>query len=572
MGVSTINAKMVKNAFLAGAKGLSDKKEWINELNVFPVPDGDTGTNMTLTIMAAAKEVAALNDPSMEQLAKAISSGSLRGARGNSGVILSQLLRGFTKEIKTVDEIDTTTLANAMVRGTETAYKAVMKPKEGTILTVAKGMADKALEMAAETDDIEVFAQAVIKEGDRVLNLTPEMLPVLKQAGVVDSGGQGLMQVIKGAFDGLTGNVTDFTLDEAEAPANGAAEKTVQTGNGAARTDIDTADIKYGYCTEFIIKLEKEYTDEDEAELKKYLGSIGDSLVVVSDDEIVKIHVHTNHPGLAFEKGLTYGSLSRMKIDNMREEHEERVIQDSERLAKEQAQADTVKQEEKEEPEERREYGFIAVSCGDGLSEIFKGIGADYLIEGGQTMNPSTEDMLNAIDKVNAKTIYILPNNKNIILAANQARDLTEDKEIIVIPTKTIPQGVTALISFVPEKTAEENTAEMMDAISRVHTGQITYAVRDTRIEDKEIHEGDIMGIGDKGILAVGSGKENVAVATVNAMMTDDAEVISIYYGCDASEEKAEALAAVLEEKYPDCEVEVNNGGQPIYYYIISVE
>lgn len=572
MGISTINAKMVKNAFLAGAKGLSDKKEWINELNVFPVPDGDTGTNMTLTIMAAAKEVAALNDPSMEQLAKAISSGSLRGARGNSGVILSQLLRGFTKEIKTVDEIDTTTLANAMVRGTETAYKAVMKPKEGTILTVAKGMADKALEMAAETDDIEVFAQAVIKEGDRVLNLTPEMLPVLKQAGVVDSGGQGLMQVIKGAFDGLTGNVTDFTLDGAEAPANGAAEKTVQAGNGAARTDIDTADIKYGYCTEFIIKLEKEYTDEDEAELKKYLGSIGDSLVVVSDDEIVKIHVHTNHPGLAFEKGLTYGSLSRMKIDNMREEHEERVIQDSERLAKEQAQADTVKQEEKEEPEERREYGFIAVSCGDGLSEIFKGIGADYLIEGGQTMNPSTEDMLNAIDKVNAKTIYILPNNKNIILAANQARDLTEDKEIIVIPTKTIPQGVTALISFVPEKTAEENTAEMMDAISRVHTGQITYAVRDTRIEDKEIHEGDIMGIGDKGILAVGSGKENVAVATVNAMMTDDAEVISIYYGCDASEEKAEALAAVLEEKYPDCEVEVNNGGQPIYYYIISVE
>ena len=354
MGVSTINAKMVKNAFLAGAKGLSDKKEWINELNVFPVPDGDTGTNMTLTIMAAAKEVAALNDPSMEQLAKAISSGSLRGARGNSGVILSQLLRGFTKEIQNVDEIDTTTLANAMVRGTETAYKAVMKPKEGTILTVAKGMADKALEMAAETDDIEVFTQAVIKEGDRVLNLTPEMLPVLKQAGVVDSGGQGLMQVIKGAFDGLTGNVTDFTLDGAAASENGAAEKTVQTGNGAARTDIDTADIKFGYCTEFIIKLEKKYTDEDEAELKKYLGSIGDSLVVVSDDEIVKIHVHTNHPGLAFEKGLTYGSLSRMKVDNMREEHEERVIQDSERLAKEQAQADAVKQEEKEEPEERR--------------------------------------------------------------------------------------------------------------------------------------------------------------------------------------------------------------------------
>ena len=572
MGISTINAKMVKNAFLAGAKGLSDKKEWINELNVFPVPDGDTGTNMTLTIMAAAKEVAALNDPSMEQLAKAISSGSLRGARGNSGVILSQLLRGFTKEIKTVDEIDTTTLANAMVRGTETAYKAVMKPKEGTILTVAKGMADKALEMAAETDDIEVFAQAVIKEGDRVLNLTPEMLPVLKQAGVVDSGGQGLMQVIKGAFDGLTGNVTDFTLDGAEAPANGAAEKTVQTGNGAARTDIDTADIKYGYCTEFIIKLEKEYTDEDEAELKKYLGSIGDSLVVVSDDEIVKIHVHTNHPGLAFEKGLTYGSLSRMKIDNMREEHEERVIQDSERLAKEQAQADTVKQEEKEEPEERREYGFIAVSCGDGLSEIFKGIGADYLIEGGQTMNPSTEDMLNAIAHVNADHIFILPNNKNIILAANQARDLTEDKEIIVVPSKTVPQGITALVNFMPDLTSKENLENMTAEMERVKTAQITYAVRTTNIDGMEIEKGDIMAIGDKGMLAVEHSPEEAAKAALKAMLDEDSELVTIYYGCDVKEEDAEKLKEEAEKEFPDKELELQYGGQPIYYYMISAE
>lgn len=572
MGVSTINAKMVKNAFLAGAKGLSDKKEWINELNVFPVPDGDTGTNMTLTIMAAAKEVAALNDPSMEQLAKAISSGSLRGARGNSGVILSQLLRGFTKEIKTVDEIDTTTLANAMVRGTETAYKAVMKPKEGTILTVAKGMADKALEMAAETDDIEVFAQAVIKEGDRVLNLTPEMLPVLKQAGVVDSGGQGLMQVIKGAFDGLTGNVTDFTLDGAAASANGAAEKTVQTGNGAARTDIDTADIKYGYCTEFIIKLEKEYTDEDEEELKKYLGSIGDSLVVVSDDEIVKIHVHTNHPGLAFEKGLTYGSLSRMKIDNMREEHEERVIQDSERLAKEQAQADTVKQEEKEEPEERREYGFIAVSCGDGLSEIFKGIGADYLIEGGQTMNPSTEDMLNAIAHVNADHIFILPNNKNIILAANQARDLTEDKEIIVVPSKTVPQGITALVNFMPDLTSKENLENMTAEMERVKTAQITYAVRTTNIDGMEIEKGDIMAIGDKGMLAVEHSPEEAAKAALKAMLDEDSELVTIYYGCDVKEEDAEKLKEEAEKEFPDKELELQYGGQPIYYYMISAE
>ena len=572
MGISTINAKMVKNAFLAGAKGLSDKKEWINELNVFPVPDGDTGTNMTLTIMAAAKEVAALNDPSMEQLAKAISSGSLRGARGNSGVILSQLLRGFTKEIKTVDEIDTTTLANAMVRGTETAYKAVMKPKEGTILTVAKGMADKALEMAAETDDNEVFAQAVIKEGDRVLNLPPEMLPVLKQAGVVDSGGQGLMQVIKGAFDGLTGNVTDFTLDGAEAPANGAAAKTVQTGNGAARTDIDTADIKYGYCTEFIIKLEKEYTDEDEAELKKYLGSIGDSLVVVSDDEIVKIHVHTNHPGLAFEKGLTYGSLSRMKIDNMREEHEERVIQDSERLAKEQAQADTVKQEEKEEPEERREYGFIAVSCGDGLSEIFKGIGADYLIEGGQTMNPSTEDMLNAIAHVNADHIFILPNNKNIILAANQARDLTEDKEIIVVPSKTVPQGITALVNFMPDLTSKENLENMTAEMERVKTAQITYAVRTTNIDGMDIEKGDIMAIGDEGMLAVEHSPKEAAKAALKAMLDEDSELVTIYYGCDVKEEDAEKLKEEAEKEFPDKELELQYGGQPIYYYMISAE
>lgn len=572
MGISTINAGMVKNAFLAGAKGLSDKKEWINELNVFPVPDGDTGTNMTLTIMAAAKEVAALNDPSMEQLAKAISSGSLRGARGNSGVILSQLLRGFTKEIKTVDEIDTTTLANAMVRGTETAYKAVMKPKEGTILTVAKGMADKALEMAAETDDIEFFAQAVIKEGDRVLNLTPEMLPVLKQAGVVDSGGQGLMQVIKGAFDGLTGNVTDFTLDGAEAPANGAAAKTVQTGNGAARTDIDTADIKYGYCTEFIIKLEKEYTDEDEAELKKYLGSIGDSLVVVSDDEIVKIHVHTNHPGLAFEKGLTYGSLSRMKIDNMREEHEERVIQDSERLAKEQAQADTVKQEEKEEPEERREYGFIAVSCGDGLSEIFKGIGADYLIEGGQTMNPSTEDMLNAIAHVNADHIFILPNNKNIILAANQARDLTEDKEIIVVPSKTVPQGITALVNFMPDLTSKENLENMTAEMERVKTAQITYAVRTTNIDGMDIEKGDIMAIGDEGMLAVEHSPKEAAKAALKAMLDEDSELVTIYYGCDVKEEDAEKLKEEAEKEFPDKELELQYGGQPIYYYMISAE
>lgn len=567
MGISTIDAGMVKKAFLAGAKGLEAKKDWINELNVFPVPDGDTGTNMTMTIMAAAKAVAELEDPDMEQLAKAISSGSLRGARGNSGVILSQLLRGFTKEIQGTASIDVTILANAMVRGTETAYKAVMKPKEGTILTVAKGMADKAIEMAAQTDDIEIFAKAVIEEGDYVLSQTPEMLPVLKQAGVVDSGGQGLMQVVKGAFDGLTGKCSDFSFEDAGI-LKPSSEKAPQSAR-ASRTDIDTADIRFGYCTEFIIKLEKEYSQKDEDELKKYLGSIGDSLVVVSDDEIVKIHVHTNHPGLAFEKGLTYGSLSRMKVDNMREEHEERVIQDSERLAKEQAAQSNPAEEE---TGERKPYGFITVSCGDGLSEIFKGIGADYLIEGGQTMNPSTEDMLNAIKKVNADHIFILPNNKNIIMAANQARDLTEDKEIIVIPSKTVPQGITALVNFIPDLTPEENLENMTAEMERVQTAQITYAVRNTSIDGMEIHEGDIMAIGDHGMLAVDTSVLGAAKAALEAMLNEDSELVTIYYGSDVTEADAEAFRKQAEEEFPDKEIELQYGGQPIYYYMISAE
>lgn len=567
MGISTIDAGMVKKAFLAGAKGLEAKKDWINELNVFPVPDGDTGTNMTMTIMAAAKAVAELEDPDMEQLAKAISSGSLRGARGNSGVILSQLLRGFTKEIQGTASIDVTILANAMVRGTETAYKAVMKPKEGTILTVAKGMADKAIEMAAQTDDIEIFAKAVIEEGDYVLSQTPEMLPVLKQAGVVDSGGQGLMQVVKGAFDGLTGKCSDFSFEDAGI-LKPSSEKAPQSA-GASRTDIDTADIRFGYCTEFIIKLEKEYSQKDEDELKKYLGSIGDSLVVVSDDEIVKIHVHTNHPGLAFEKGLTYGSLSRMKVDNMREEHEEWVIQDSERLAKEQAAQPNPAEEE---TSERKPYGFITVSCGDGLSEIFKGIGADYLIEGGQTMNPSTEDMLNAIKKVNADHIFILPNNKNIIMAANQARDLTEDKEIIVIPSKTVPQGITALVNFIPDLTPEENLENMTAEMERVQTAQITYAVRNTSIDGMEIHEGDIMAIGDHGMLAVDTSVLGAAKAALEAMLNEDSELVTIYYGSDVTEADAEAFRKQAEEEFPDKEIELQYGGQPIYYYMISAE
>ena len=552
--IKTIDAKVLSRMFLAGAKNLEAKKEWINELNVFPVPDGDTGTNMTMTIMSAAAAVTALEDPDMETLAKAISSGSLRGARGNSGVILSQLLRGFTKSVRKSKELDAIAIAAAMERAVETAYKAVMKPKEGTILTVAKEAALKAAEIAPEAEELQPYFEEIFAHAEATLAKTPEMLPVLKEAGVVDSGGQGLLEVLRGAMDGFLGKEVDYT--------------DFQKSSGPAVTKISPqaeADIKFGYCTEFIILLDKPMPLEEEHSFKEFLTSIGDSIVLVADDEIVKVHVHTNHPGQAIERALTYGALSRMKIDNMREEHQEKLIKDAEKLARQQA-------EEEKAAVPAKETGFIAVSAGNGLTDIFKELGTDYLIEGGQTMNPSTEDMLNAIERVNAKTIYIFPNNKNIILAANQARDLTEDKKIIVIPTKTVPQGITAMISFVPEKSPEENEAEMLDAISKVRTGQITYAVRDTRIEDNEIHEGDIMGIGDKGILAVGSNKQEVAGATVKAMMSDDAEVISIYYGADTSEKAAEALGSALEEAYPDCEVEINRGGQPIYYYIISVE
>lgn len=563
MKIQVIDACLMQKAFLAGAKGLEAKKEWINELNVFPVPDGDTGTNMTMTIMAAAREVAAIENPTMERLAKAISSGSLRGARGNSGVILSQLFRGFTKEIKSRDTVDVTALADAFVRGTETAYKAVMKPKEGTILTVAKGMADKAVETAAETDDIAEFARRVIEHGDYVLSQTPEMLPVLKQAGVVDSGGQGLMQVMKGAFDGLMGKEIDLTVPGGAKAAAGTAG-----ASAAGSEELDTADIKFGYCTEFIINVEKPYDEKTELEFKAYLESIGDSIVVVSDDDVVKVHVHTNDPGLAIQKALTYGSLSRMKIDNMREEHQERLIQNSEKLAREQKEAG----QKAAADEPRKPFGFIAVSIGKGMGEIFRGIGADYLIEGGQTMNPSTEDMLNAIDKVNADTVYILPNNKNIILAAEQARSLVEDKQIIVVPSKTVPQGITALINFTPELSAEENLETMVEEMGRVKTGQITYAVRNTNIDGMDIHEGDIMGIGDHGMLAVGTSIEATTIDTLKALVDEETELVSIYYGCDVAREDADALLDLAKDVYPECEIELNEGGQPIYYYMISVE
>uniref|UniRef100_UPI00351F8978 DAK2 domain-containing protein n=1 Tax=Blautia faecicola TaxID=2509240 RepID=UPI00351F8978 len=551
--MNTIDAKLLARMFLAGAKNLEVKKEWINELNVFPVPDGDTGTNMTLTIMSAVKEVNGLEDVQMTTLAKAISSGSLRGARGNSGVILSQLLRGFTKGIRDLKELDAVALARAVDKGVETAYKAVMKPKEGTILTVARGVADKALELAEDAEDLQTFLEDVLEEGRRVLAKTPDMLPVLKEAGVVDSGGQGLMVVLEGAFDAFMGKEVDLTFDAGE------NAKVVKV------TPQTEADIKFGYCTEFIIVLNKKFTAEDEVDFKAYLSSLGDSIVCVADDEVVKIHVHTNDPGLAIQRALTYGSLSRIKIDNMREEHQEKLIKDAEKVAAQQAEEEAAKAPKKE-------VGFISVSIGDGFGQIFRDLGVDYLIEGGQTMNPSTEDMLTAISKVNADHIFILPNNKNIILAANQAKALTKDKDIIVIPTKTVPQGITAVINYVPEKSVEDNEKDMTEEISRVKTGQITYAVRDTHIDDKEIHEGDIMGIGDHGMLAVGKEVAAVAKETVEQMVDDETELISIYYGEGFTEEEAEALAGELEEQYDYCDIEVNCGGQPIYYCIISVE
>lgn len=553
--INTIDASLMAKMFLAGAKNLEAKKEWINELNVFPVPDGDTGTNMSMTIMAAAKEVSALENPNMKTLGKAISSGSLRGARGNSGVILSQLLRGFTKGISEYEELDVLILSEALQKAVDTAYKAVMKPKEGTILTVAKAGAHRGMELAEETDDVLYFVEEVIKAADRMLQKTPDMLPVLKQAGVVDSGGQGLVEVLKGGYDALCGKEIDYTIEGAPA-VSGVTKITPQA----------EADIKFGYCTEFIIMLNQPMTDKQEMDFKAYLESIGDSIVVVADDEITKVHVHTNDPGLAIQRALTYGALSRMKIDNMREEHQEKLIKDAEKLAEQQ------KAEEEEVPQERKENGFISVSIGEGLNEIFKGLGVDYLIEGGQTMNPSTEDVLEAVDHVNADNIFIFPNNKNIILAANQAASLVEDKNIIVIPTKTIPQGITALINFMPEKTPEENEENMKEEIANVKTGQITYAVRDTVIDDKEIKCGDYMGIGDKTILSVGGDRDDTLKDMIAQLMNEDAAIISLYYGEEVTEEEAEEIGAYLEKTYPDVDVEVEFGGQPIYYYIISVE
>lgn len=555
MSVQTIDAKMLQKMFLAGAKGLEAKKEYINELNVFPVPDGDTGTNMTMTIMAAAKDVANLQNPTLTELGKAISSGSLRGARGNSGVIMSQIFRGFVKELKGLDIIDVTALGNGVQHAAETAYKAVMKPKEGTILTVAKAGADKSMDLLVngDTDDIIKFCDEVAAEMEDALLQTPELLPVLKQAGVVDSGGEGLMTFIRGALDALKGKATDFTVN------TGTATRVVNGSVGASEEE----DIRFGYCTEFIIMLERG-EDVVESQLKEYLQKIGDCVVVVADDDIVKVHVHTNDPGLAIQKALTYGSLTSMKIDNMREEHQEKVIRDAQK-ASESASAP-----KKEEP--RKENGFIAVAAGDGLADIFRDLGVDYVIEGGQTMNPSTDDVLSAIEQVNAENIFVLPNNGNIILAANQAKNLTEDKEVYVVPSKNIPQGIAAMISFVSGRSAAENAESMEEEMQLIKSGQVTYAVRDTNMDGKDIKQGDFMGLTDKTIVSVGSDLQGTAKELIESLLDEDSELVSLYYGSDATKEQAEQLAEDIENTHEDVEVEVQYGGQPVYSYFISVE
>lgn len=560
MTVKTMDALLVKKCFLAGAAAIQAKKEYINDLNVFPVPDGDTGTNMTMTIMSAANEVLAIEDPDMETICRAISSGSLRGARGNSGVILSQLLRGFTKVIRNEKEINVKILVQSFQKAVDSAYKAVMKPKEGTILTVAKGGAEHAYKIAKNCDDIVEFARQVIEQMRVVLARTPDMLPVLKEAGVVDSGGEGLVTILEGVYDALTGKEVHYE-------AEGGTPAIKNTSNGANVDGISTGDIKFGYCTEFIILLEKEFTSRDEKSLKGYLESIGDSIVCVADEELVKIHVHTNDPGLAIQKGLTYGELSRMKIDNMREEHNERLIQSAS------ATGTTLMVQEKKEAETPwKKVGFISVSVGEGLGNIFRELGADYVIEGGQTMNPSTEDILGAISQVRAETIYIFPNNSNIVLAANQAKDLTEDKHIVVIPTKNIPQGITAMINYIDGNSAEENEAAMTEAVQQIRSGQVTYAVRDTSIDGKEIKQGDIMGLSDKTIEVVGSDVKETTLHLIDALKDEETELITLYYGAESSEEEAQEIAAAVCEKYEEIEVEVEYGGQPIYYYFISVE
>ena len=566
---STIDARLLAEMFFAGAANLEANKEWINELNVFPVPDGDTGTNMTLTIKSAVNEVSALgNTDSMKDICKAMSSGSLRGARGNSGVILSQLIRGFGKVAKAETALTIPVLAEAFDRAVETAYKAVMKPKEGTILTVAKGAALKSRELAdAGEENLEVFLGAVLEEAEKVLAHTPELLPVLKEAGVVDSGGQGLVQVMKGAYDRFLGKEIDYSaLIEKEEPGEEAEpEKEAQEQEA----------LRFIYKMRMTVLMTKKPSSRDQKEYLEFLKSLGDRVKCAMEGDILHVKVQTNDPGLIIQRSQKFGELGEVRLINLKETDSAGKTAPAEKSgSKPKAPAEPVKQAKEQEAakQPRKDVGFITVSVGEGIKEIFRGLGVDYVISGGQTMNPSTDDVLKAVESVNADVIFVLPNNKNIIMAANQAASLTTDKKVVVVPTTTVPQGITAVINYMPDLDAEANKANMFEEIGSVHSAEITYAVRDTEISGIAIHQGDIMGIGDEGILTTGSNVEDVTFESLKMIVEEDTEIISIYYGEDVTEEDAEKLRTRAAEAFPSCDVELQYGGQPIYFYILSAE
>jgi len=558
MGMTSIDASQISKCFLSGAKTIEKNKDFINELNVFPVPDGDTGTNMTATIMAAAKEVVAASENDMAAVCKAMSSGSLRGARGNSGVILSQLLRGFTKPIKAEKTLDVKLLALAMQNACDTAYKAVMKPMEGTILTVARGAAEKARSLSESTDDIVFFAEEVAKEAEEILKKTPEMLPVLKEAGVVDSGGQGLVCVLQGVRDFLQGKEIDLSLESFD------EEKKKE----------EVEESRFAYEAAFRILPSAVFTDSDESEMKHYYASIGENVYISRTVEDVCVTLRTNDPGHVLTKALSFGPLTSVSIINDRLEPKKKgesgLSEFFKRPPEDAAQREQKPKEEKASA--KKEVAFVAVSIGKGLNTIFKEMGADFVIEGGQTMNPSTEDILKAVKKANAKTCFVLPNNKNIILAANQARDIASDCEVIVLPTKTIPQGITALINYIPEESARDNAKRMLKEIDNVKSAEITYAVRDTKINDHEIHKGDYMGIGDKGLLSVNPDIQATFVELLNSMLTEESSLVTVYYGRDVKKKDLKKITDKLTETFPSVEFEIEEGGQPVYYFIISVE
>lgn len=547
MAVNSIDAVQVSRMFLAGARYLENQKDHINELNVFPVPDGDTGTNMTATIMSAAQAVSAIKDPDMKTLSKAISSGSLRGARGNSGVILSQLFRGFTKVMKTVDAIDANVLAEGMQKATETAYRAVMKPKEGTILTVAKAASDAAVDAAEQTDDLIEIGERIVDAATAALESTPELLPVLKEAGVVDSGGSGLLEVLKGAYDYLCGKDIDITIEE-EKPDEAEIEK--------------EEEVKFTYSVAFSVKAPERFAAGVDADLSAYLSGIGEEVKLTSDSETMKISLLTNEPGKAINHAIKLGEAYDIHITN--------VKLDGNTPA---PSAPKQQPEEEKQPENSwKEIGFVAVSCGEGLDSIFKELGADVVIKGGQTMNPSTDDILQAAEKVNAKNVFILPNNKNIVLAASQAAELFDDKKGIVLPAKTIPQGITALINFIPDQSVEENEERMKEELSKVKTGEITYAVRDTSIDGRAIKAGDYMGLTDLGIKAVNTSIVETFKEMLTQMVDEDSALLTIYTGADAKSDETGKIKDMIKQNYPSLEIDIQDGGQNVYYYIVSVE